>query len=185
VLTDENGLEENVCDEEDLIVFVDPDDVTTGLLCIEDVLVANLLDEENNGMVSEELLFVTTLRELDVTDGIVSTEEVRVVMVLDVISGLVFEVTTRRVLSDLGGMDPVFLTSTCLLEVDTCGADSSERVVTVRDVTPDVDCVFLKSASLPPFMVIRFPDFVLSVPYKEFLEPSMVRVYVFWTTVLV
>lgn len=138
-------------------------------------------------MVFEELLFVTTLREFEVIAGIDSREEVRVVMVLDVISGLVFEVTTRRVLSDLGGIDSVFLSKICLLELDTCGADSSDRDVTVRELNPGVDCIFLKPMSLPAFMVIRFPEFPLSfnVPYTEFSPPSTVCVYVFWTTVRV
>lgn len=92
----------------DLMVLVTVD-VDMCFIGPESDLVANLLDDEKSGMVSDMLLVLTTL--LVVFGGCDCTDEVRVVIVLDEIAGLVLEVTTRRVLRDSGGTDSDFLIS--------------------------------------------------------------------------
>ena len=93
-----------------------------GLLISDVALVANLLEEEKRGIVSEALLFVSIFLVV-ICFGCVRVEEVRVVMVEEVISGLVLEVTTRRVPSDKEGMLSDFRISTFRWEADTNGEE--------------------------------------------------------------
>lgn len=149
-----------------VLVTVDVDMCFTGP---ESDLVANLLDDEKSGMVSDMLLVLTTL--LVVFWGCDCTEEVRVVIVLDEIAGLVLEVTTRRVLRDSGGTDSDFLISMSCWEAETRGKNSDLRAFNLSFALRKLfwDSIF----SFPSNVVLKVDVFASS------------REYVFWTTVLV
>lgn len=152
----------------DLMVLVTVDDD----MCFigpESDLVANLLDDEKSGIVSDMLLVLTTL--LVVFWGCDCTEEVRVVIVLDEIAGLVLEVTTRRVLRDSGGTDSDFLISMSCWEAETRGKNSD---LLGFNLSFGLWKLFWDS-------IFSFPSSV--VPKVDVFASS--REYVFWTTVLV